>query len=212
MSELITFHAEERARKGKGGARECRRAGQIPAVIYGSDQPPASVAIGAAELQKELRRPGFLTHVYAIELAGRSERVLAREVQVDPVSDKPIHVDFMRVAATTRVHVDVAIVFVNEAGAPGLRSGGVLNVVQHTVELVCTPDAIPERLEVDLTGLDIGDVVHADQLKLPQGVEFAAGQRVSTIATIAPPTTIKADAAEAAETAAPAEGSAPGSS
>lgn len=93
-----------------------------------------------------------------------------------------------------------------------MRSGGVLNVVQHTVELVCTPDAIPERLEVDLTGLDIGDVVHADQLKLPQGVEFAAGQRVSTIATIAPPTTIKADAAEAAETAAPAEGSAPASS
>lgn len=212
MSELITFHAEERARKGKGGARTCRRAGKIPAVIYGSDQPPAAVAIAATELQKELRRPGFLTHVYAIELGGRSERVLAREVQVDPVSDKPIHIDFMRVAATTRVHVDVAIVFINEAAAPGLRSGGVLNVVQHTVELVCTPDAIPERLEVDLTGLDIGDVVHADQLKLPQGVEFAAGQRVSTIATIAAPTTIKLEAEEAAEAAAPAEGSAPASS
>ena len=212
MSELVTFHAEERARKGKGGARECRRAGQIPAVIYGSDQPPAAVAIAATELQKELRRPGFLTHVYAIELSGRSERVLAREVQVDPVSDKPIHVDFMRVAATTRVHVDVAIVFINEAGAPGLRSGGVLNIVQHTVELVCTPDAIPERLEVDLTGLDIGDVVHADQLKLPQGVEFAAGQRLSTIATIAAPTTSKLEAEGAAGGAAPAEGSAPASS
>lgn len=212
MSELVTFHAEERARKGKGGARECRRAGQIPAVIYGSGQPPAAVAIAAKELQKELRRPGFLSHVYAIELGGRSERVLAREVQVDPVSDKPIHVDFMRVAATTRVHVDVAIVFINEAGAPGLRSGGVLNVVQHTVELVCTPDAIPERLEVDLTGLDIGDVVHANQLKLPEGVEFAAGQRVSTIATIAPPTTIKIEAEEAAEAAAPAEGTGPASS
>lgn len=206
MTDENMLLAEPRPRTGKGGARACRRADRIPAVIYGGQDAPTPVSIARPELLRHLRRPGFFSHVYAIDIGGKRERVLPREVQHDPLTDQPIHVDFLRMMAETKVNVDVAVVFINEAAATGLRTGGVLNVVRHTVELMCTPDTIPERIEVDLTGLEIGDVIHADQLRLPAGVQLAVAERGATIVTVVPPQS--EPAAAAAEAAGAAEQSA----
>lgn len=198
MPDVVSLAAELRGRAGKGGARENRRAGRIPAVIYGNKQEPVLIAIDGTELLKHLRRPGFMAHVFEITVAGARERVLPREVQHDPVSGKPLHVDFMRFGAETRIHVEVQVKFANEDKAPGLKKGGVLNVVHHTLDLVCSPDAIPESVTVDLTGLELGDVVHADAIDLPEGVELGEDDPQATIASIAAPSTeeIAAPAAE----------------
>jgi large subunit ribosomal protein L25 len=201
MSDVVSLAAEPRGRAGKGGAREHRRAGRIPAVIYGNKQEPVLIALDGAELLKHLRRPGFMAHVFEITVDGARERVLPREVQHDPVSGKPLHVDFMRFSAETRIHVEVQVKFENEDKAPGLKKGGVLNVVHHTLDLVCSPDAIPESLTVDLTGLELGDVIHADGIKLPEGVELGEDDPQATIASIAAPST-----EEVAEPAAEEEG------
>lgn len=189
MPDVVSLAAELRGRAGKGGARESRRAGRIPAVIYGNKQEQVLIAIDGTELLKHLRRPGFMAHVFEITVAGARERVLPREVQHDPVSGKPLHVDFMRFGAETRIHVEVQVKFANEDKAPGLKKGGVLNVVHHTLDLVCSPDAIPESVTVDLTGLELGDVVHADAISLPEGVELGEDDPQATIASIAAPST-----------------------
>jgi large subunit ribosomal protein L25 len=189
MSDVVSLAAEPRGRAGKGGAREHRRAGRIPAVIYGNKQEPVLIALDGVELLKHLRRPGFMAHVFEIIVDGARERVLPREVQHDPVSGKPLHVDFMRFSAETRIHVEVQVKFENEDKAPGLKKGGVLNVVHHTLDLVCSPDAIPESVIVDLTGLELGDVIHADAIKLPEGVELGEDDPQATIASIAAPST-----------------------
>jgi large subunit ribosomal protein L25 len=198
MSDVVSLAAELRGRAGKGGAREYRRAGRIPAVIYGNKQEPVLIALDGVELLKHLRQPGFMAHVFEITVDGARERVLPREVQHDPVSGKPLHVDFMRFSAETRIHVEVQVKFANEDKAPGLKKGGVLNVVHHTLDLVCSPDAIPESVIVDLTGLELGDVIHVDAIKLPEGVEFGEDDPQATIASIAAPSTeeIAAPAAE----------------
>jgi large subunit ribosomal protein L25 len=203
MSDVVSLVADVRGRAGKGGAREQRRAGRIPAVIYGNNQEPMLIAIDGTELYKHLRRPGFLSHVFEINLGGVKERVLPRQVQHDPVSGKPLHVDFMRFSETTTFHVQVEVKFENEAKSPGLKKGGVLNIVHHTLDLVCMPDAIPESIIVDLTGLDLGDVIHADSLNLPAGVELGEADPEETIASIAAPST-----AEAAEETVEEEGEA----
>jgi large subunit ribosomal protein L25 len=198
MPDVVSLAAELRGRAGKGGARESRRAGRIPAVIYGNKQEQVLIAIDGTELLKQLRRPGFMAHVFEITVAGARERVLPRGVQHDPVSGKPLHVDFMRFGAETRIHIEVQVKFANEDKAPGLKKGGVLNVVHHTLDLVCSPDAIPESVTVDLTGLELGDVVHADAISLPEGVELGEDDPQATIASIAAPSTeeIAAPAAE----------------
>jgi large subunit ribosomal protein L25 len=189
MSNVVNLAAVLRDRAGKGGARENRRAGRIPAVIYGNKQQPVLIALDRVELLKHLRQPGFMAHVFEITIDGTRERVLPREVQHDPVSGKPLHVDFMRFGAETRIHVDVQVKFENEDKAPGLKKGGVLNVVHHTLDLICSPDAIPESLTVDLTGLELGDVIHANAIKLPEGVELGEDDPQATIASIAAPST-----------------------
>ena len=199
MPDVVSLAAELRGRAGKGGARERRRAGRVPAVIYGNKQEPVLIALDGAELLKHLRRPGFMAHVFEITVAGARERVLPREVQHDPVSGKPLHVDFMRFGAETRIHVDVQVKFENEDKAPGLKKGGVLNVVHHTLDLICSPDAIPESLTVDLSGLELGDVIHADAIKLPEGVELGEDDPQATIASIAAPSTEEIAAPAAAE-------------
>jgi large subunit ribosomal protein L25 len=189
MPDVVSLAAELRGRAGKGGARENRRAGRIPAVIYGNKQQPVLIAVDGTELLKHLRRPGFMAHVFEITIDGARERVLPREVQHDPVSGKPLHVDFMRFSAETRIHVEVEVKFENEDKAPGLKKGGVLNIVHHALDLICSPDAIPESLTVDLTGLELGDVIHADAIKLPEGVELGEDDPQATIASIAAPST-----------------------
>jgi large subunit ribosomal protein L25 len=205
MSDIVSLAAEPRGRAGKGGAREHRRAGRIPAVIYGNKQEPVLIALDGTELLKHLRRPGFMAHVFEITVNGARERVLPREVQHDPVSGKPLHVDFMRFGAETKVSVEVSVTFANEGNSPGLKKGGVLNAVLHSIELLCMPDGIPESLVVDLSGLEIGDVIHLNAVKLPVGVELAESDLQATVASITAPR-VEPVVEEAAEAAAAAVG------
>ena len=188
MAQASQLAAEVRERAGKGAARATRRSGRVPAVIYGNKQDPVLISLDPRELQAELRGPGFFTRVYEVEVDGTKLRVLPRDLQVDPVSDQPIHVDFMRFGAKTRVNVEVDVIFENDEECPGIKVGGVLNVVRHAVELRAQPDNIPESLTVALTGLEIGDSVHISDVDLPEDVELTITDRDFTIATIAAPT------------------------
>jgi len=198
MSDTIPLTAEVRGRAGKGGARETRRAGLIPAIIYGNKQEPLMIAVDEKQLGLQLRKPGFMTHVFELDFAGRKERVLPRDVQNDPVTGRPLHVDFLRFGVDTRVTVAVEIDFVNEDKAPGLKLGGVLNVVQHSIHLICRPDAIPEAITIDLAGMQLGDVIHLDGVTLPADAELGEADPKATIASIAAPSSeiVETEAAE----------------
>lgn len=199
MAEYTVLAAESRERAGKGAARATRRAGRIPAVIYGNKIAPETISIDFFQLRQEIGKPGFFGHVFEISVDGKTQRVLPRDVQFDPLSDRPLHVDFLRFSADTRVNVEVTVLFLNEEASPGLKRGGVLNVVRREIELVCSPENIPESIEIDLTGLDIGDSVHFSAVTLPEGVTSVITDRDFTIATIAAPSVMKEEAAEAAE-------------
>ncbi len=188
MADAATMSVKLRDRAGKGAARATRRAGRVPAVIYGNKLDPTLISLDPIELMINLKGPGFFSRVYELDVDGDKNRVLPRDLQLDPVTDQPLHVDFMRFSSKTRLNVDVAVVFQNEDNCPGLRTGGVLNVVRHNIELLCTPDNIPESLIVDLTGLEVGDSVHISSIKLPDDVELTIKDRDFTVATIAAPT------------------------
>lgn len=203
MSAAKALKAETREKAGKGAARALRREGKIPAVIYGGKKPPVGIALDGHTLFKLLHAGGFKTTVFDIDTGDGNERVIPRDYQRDPVKDTLMHVDFFRVTASSVVEVEVPVHFLNEDKAPGLVRGGVLNTVRHTVEVTAGVDNLPENIEVDLTGLEIGDIVHASAVKLPKGVEFAIDDRDFTIATIAAPTVVAEEqAAEEAEAAA----------
>ena len=199
MAEILTLEAQPRDRVGKGAARATRRAGRVPAVIYGDKKEPISISLDPKVLNRELGRPGFFSHLIDIKLDGVAHRTLARDVQLHPVTDEPLHADFVRVGAGTRTHVQIPVVFENQAASPGLKRGGVLNIVRHELDLNCAADNIPERIVIDLTGLEIGDSVHISAIQLPEGTSSAIADRDFTVATIAAPT-VKADDADAAET------------
>jgi large subunit ribosomal protein L25 len=188
MPDIITLAAEARDRVGKGAARATRRAGRVPAVIYGDKKEPVAISLDPKPLTRIFLRGGFLSHLVDLTLDGATHRTLPRDVQLDPVTDTILHVDFVRVGAGTRTHVNVAVHFENQDKSPGLKRGGVLNIVRHEVELVCAADAIPDRLVVDVTGYDIGDSIHISAVKLPEGIAPAIADRDFTIATIVPPT------------------------
>jgi large subunit ribosomal protein L25 len=205
MSEVHSLEAMPRARAGKGAARQTRRDGRVPGVIYGNKQDPVMISLDPKALMRELHKSGFFATLFDLQLDGGQHRVLPRDVQFDPVTDKPIHADFLRVSADTKVHVNVPVVFQNEPASPGIKRGGVLNIVRHEIELICAADKIPHELRFDLTGLDIGDSLHISAITLPEGVVPAIGDRDFTVATIVAPSAQKADAeAEAAAAAAPA--------
>lgn len=209
MADAITIAAEMRERAGKGAARAARRAGRIPAVVYGGKQPPLSITVDELEFNRLWRDASFYTHLYSVEADGKSHKVLARDVQLDPVMDWPIHVDFLRVSDRTTISVAVPVHFVNEEECPGLKEGGVLNIVRHEVEVTCRAASIPDAIEIDLTGWNIGDSIHISAVKLPDGVEPTVTDRDFTVATIAAPTVVRDEAAEEqaeeAEAAAEAE-------
>ena len=188
MAQPHQLNAKIRERAGKGAARATRRAGRVPAVIYGNKQEPVLISVDPVDLMKELQQPGFFSHVYEIAVGGETYKVLARDLQTHPINDLPTHVDFMRFSKKTRLAVDVFVEFINEEECPGLKEGGVLNVVRHDVELRCSPDSIPESLEADLSGLEIGDTLHISAIKLPEGAELTITDRDFTVATIAAPT------------------------
>lgn len=180
----VEIEATARPRAGKGAARAVRREGRVPAVIYGDKKEPQTIALDANVMKKLYLAGGFLSTVFQVKVDGAANRVLPRDVQLDPVSDAIMHVDFLRIARGSSVTVEVAVRFINEEESPGLKRGGALNVVRHEVELECPADAIPEELIADLTGLDISDSVHISSIKLPPNVVPTITDRDFTIATI----------------------------
>jgi large subunit ribosomal protein L25 len=200
MVEMITFAAEVREAAGKGPARALRRSGRVPAVIYGESKDQEMVSLEARALRRQLGNPRFFSTLCVLDVKGQTVRVLPRDVQVHPVTDDPLHADFVRVSAGASIEVEVPVVFINEDVSPGLKRGGVLNIVRREVELLCPVDSIPGEITLDLKDADIHDSLHISQVSLPEGVHPAIADRDFTIATISPPTLMtEADEAEEAE-------------
>lgn len=208
MSTAITLNASSRTLSGTGGARAVRTAGMVPGIIYGNKKDPEMIAIDPKVLMIECLQPGFFSRLYSVAVDGKEQEVLAKDVQFHPVTDRPLHVDFMRVSKNAKVNVFVPITFINEDKAPGIKRGGVLNVVHHNIELICPAQSIPEKLMIDLTGRDINQTVHLDALTLPEGVAAAHPERDNTIATIVAPTVMEEASAEATAGGASGSGSA----
>ncbi len=199
MAEFSIIPAKPRERAGKGPARAVRRAGRVPGIIYGAKKEPAMITLDPLDLFREIKTGSFLATVYDVDIGESKERVLPRDVQFDPVSDRVIHVDFLRVSGATTVSVAVPVSFLNDEESPGIKRGGLLNVVRHEIEFICRADAIPQSIEVDLTGMEIGDSVHISGVSLPEGVVPTITDRDFTIATIAAPTVVQEEAAAEAE-------------
>jgi large subunit ribosomal protein L25 len=205
MAETISFPAQARDGAGKGPARQLRRAGRVPAVIYGERKDQQMISLEARALRRELTNPRFFSTLCSVQLGGEAIRVLPREVQLHPVTDDPLHADFVRVSRGSTIHVTVQVAFLNEDISPGLKRGGVLNVVRREIELVCPADSIPQQIEIDLAKADIGDSLHISQVSLPANVHPTITDRDFTIATIAAPTVVAEEAAEEQEAEAEAQ-------
>jgi large subunit ribosomal protein L25 len=187
MSDMTTISASERERVGKGSARAARRAGLVPAVIYGNKKDPVGINMEAREITKIVHQPGIFGRLLEIDVAGNKSTVLTRDIQFHPVTDVVMHMDFLRVSGTASVAVAVAVEFINEDKCPGIRVGGVLNVVRYEVELNCPANAIPEKITIDLEGVKIGDSIHISAIPLPDGVTPTITDRDFTVATLASP-------------------------
>lgn len=200
MSDALTLPAEARERAGKGASRALRREGRIPAVIYGGKEEPTAIHVEEKELVKQLGTGHFMNSIVTIELGGKTVRTLPKDVALHPVTDRPMHADFLRLSRDSKVEVQVPVVFTNEEKAPGLKKGGVLNVVRHELDLVCEADRIPSEIEIDVTGKEVGDSIHISEIALPEGSESAITDRDFTIATLVAPSALKkSEGAAAAE-------------
>ena len=206
----VTLEAKNRENTGTGSARNCRREGFVPCVVYGDGQDPESVCISADLLARYVNKSNFFSTVFEINGIGKkNQKFVAKDVQFHPVTDRPIHVDFMRVGKGSKVTVRIPLSFINEAASPGLKLGGVLNVLTHEMDVVCDPENIPDVIEIDLTGFEFHHTVHANSVKLPEGVELPKGGRNFTVATVVAPTILrKEDEAAATAEAAPADAAA----
>ena len=193
MSEQLTLPAETRERAGKGASRELRRSGRVPAVIYGDKKEPLSVHVEEKVLAKMLSTGHFMNTVVMIDAGGKAHRTLPKDVQFHPVSSRPIHVDFLRIGAHSQVAVNVPVSFTDEEGAPGIKRGGVLNIVRHDLELICDASEIPEQINISLKGLEIGDSIHISNIDLPKGSKSAIEDRDFTIATVVAPSAMKSE-------------------
>jgi large subunit ribosomal protein L25 len=183
MSDVV-LTVEVREKTGTGGARDSRRRGRVPGVLYGNGKGPVAIELELNELRRSLNRGGFLSQLVSITHKGEAQPVLVREVQFHPVTSEPLHIDLYRVDEAQEINIEVAVTFTNEETSPGLKRGGALNVVRHQVELLCRADSIPDELVVDLSEADIGDSLHISSVKLPKGVRPAIDDRDFTIATI----------------------------
>ncbi|MCW8914879.1 MAG: 50S ribosomal protein L25/general stress protein Ctc [Magnetovibrio sp.] len=192
MANAFVLNAETRERAGKGAARATRRTGRVPAVIYGDKKESVMVSIDPVELNKLASTGSFFSHLVEIKVGKDSHRVIARDIQMHPVTDRPLHIDFMRVTKGSTIAVNIPIHYINEENSPGLKYGGVLNIVRHDVELNVSPEAIPEYIDVDLTGLEVGASIHISSVALPDGATPTITDRDFTVATIAAPTVSKA--------------------
>ncbi len=191
MSETLTLPAEARERAGKGASRALRREGRTPAVIYGGKEEPTMIHVEQKELVRQLGTGHFMNSIVLIEIGGKTVRTLPKDVAFHPVTDRPTHVDFLRLTGDSKVEVAVPVVFINEEASPGLKKGGVLNIVRHELELVCASDSIPEEIQIDVTGRDVGESIHISDVTLPKGVTSAITDRDFTIATLVAPSALK---------------------
>ena len=191
MSDQLTLSAETRNGAGKGASRELRRQSRVPAVIYGNKQEPELIHVEEKALIKLLMTGHFSNSVVEIELGGKKQITIPKDVAFHPVSDRPLHVDFLRIVKGAKVDVEVPVMFVNEGASPGLKRGGVLNIVRHELELICENDKIPDDIQIDVSGFDIGDSIHISNVKLPTGSESKITDRDFTIATIVAPSALK---------------------
>ncbi len=191
MSDQLTLSAETRDRAGKGASRELRRQNRIPAVIYGNKQEPELIHVEEKALIKLLMTGHFSNSVVELDLGGKKQITLPKDVAFHPVSDRPLHVDFLRIVKGAKVEVNVPVVFINEELSPGLKRGGVLNIVRHELELICDNDKLPDDIQIDVTGFDVGDSIHISNVTLPKGTESKITDRDFTIATIVAPSALK---------------------
>jgi large subunit ribosomal protein L25 len=198
MSEQLTLPAETRERAGKGASRALRRDGRVPCVIYGDKKEPLAFHVEEKLLTKMLSTGHFMNSVIMIDLHGKANRTLPKDVQFHPVSSRPIHVDFLRIGEHSQVNVNVPVRFDNEEDSPGLKRGGVLNIITHDLALICDAAEIPDEIHIDLTGLEIGDSIHISQVTLPKGSKSAIDDRDFTVATVVAPSAMKAEEAEEA--------------
>jgi large subunit ribosomal protein L25 len=198
MSETLTLPAEARERAGKGASRAIRRDGRTPAVIYGGKEEPTLIHVEQKELVRQLGTGHFMNSIVNIEIDGKTIRTLPKDVAFHPVTDRPLHVDFLRLTGDSKVEVSVPVVFVNEDASPGLKKGGVLNIVRHELDLLCPNADIPEEIQIDVTGREIGDSIHISSVTLPKGVSSVITDRDFTIATVIAPSGLKSSEGEAA--------------
>ena len=186
MAETSELNATPREAGGKGAARAIRREGRVPAVIYGDKKDPESISLDFVDILKALHTGTFLSTVFKINVEGGTQsRVIPRDIQVDPIKDFPMHVDFLRIAKDAQLVVEIAVNFIGEEESPGMKRGGVLNIVRHEIEISAPADAIPESIEADISEMDIGDTLHASALKLPKGVMLTITDRDFTVASLA---------------------------
>lgn len=206
MSKQYAVKAEKRERAGKGIARALRREGKLPGVIYGDNKTPVLVAFSANDIQKEWLKGHMFTHLCELNVDGEKNLVLARDVQLHPVSDRVEHVDFLRVSPKTTLHVNVPVHFINHENSPGIKEKGVLTIAHHSIDMICRATEIPESIEVDLTPFKVNDTITISDVKLPAGAKPADDNPDFALASIIPPKSAAAD--EAAEAAAAAAASA----
>lgn len=201
MSDIIVLAAEQRERAGKGVARALRREGLVPAVIYGGKEAPEGISVNSREITKIFNTGRLLSTLIEIEVNGKKQRAIARDVQLHPVRDDILHADFLRLGKDAKIAVEVSVNFLNEETCPGLKMGGVLNVVRYTIELNCPADNIPESIDLDLADAQMNDSIHISEINLPDGVEPVITDRDFTIVTIAAPAALRSEAEEAEDAA-----------
>lgn len=191
MSNIVEIKAEARDRVGKGASRAVRRQGQVPAVIYGGKEEPVSIQIPQNEIIRLINRGGFMSQTYDIDVNGKKTRVLPRDLQAHPVTDLPLHIDFLRLTKGSTISIEVPIRVVGEETSPGLKRGGVINYTRHEIELNVPADAIPEDVEVSVDGLDINEAVKISNVTLPEGAAPTITDRDFTILAIVAPSGLK---------------------
>lgn len=209
MTQVVKMTVEAREGTGKGPARAARRANKVPGVIYGNKEAPVAINITPGEITRHYHAGGFFTKLMDLELNGKTVRTLPRDLQMHPVNDQILHADFLRVTDKTRIRVSVPVHVKNEAKCPGLKAGGVLNLVEHAIEVTCLAGNIPAYFEVDVDGMEINTSVHINDMKLPEGVKPVIQDRNFTVVAINPPTVVKEETPVAAAAEAGAEGAAP---
>ena len=191
MSDQLTLSAETREGVGKGASRALRNSGRVPAVIYGNNQDPLAIHVEEKALVKALMSGHFFNATIEVVAGDTTTVTLAKDVAFHPVTDRPMHVDFFRIGKDSKVTVEVPVIFTNEDASPGLKKGGVLNIVRHGIELICDANNIPEEIEIDMTGYDVGDSIHISAVKLPSDVTVTITDRDFTIATVVAPSALK---------------------